>query len=238
MDERTLGEIAAQIHLQIAIDGPAGAGKSTVGRSLAHALGCMYLDTGLMYRAVTWSALRQGIPLSGGEDLTALAARTIFSLGPEGSLSVDGRPAGDELRSAQVDAAVSEVSAHPGVRSKLVARQRELASGHCIVMVGRDIGTTVLPDAPVKLWVTASVEERARRRFAEHRPGVEPALDEPTLQLMRERDAYDSGRQTSPLRRAADAVEIHTDRVSPEEALRGVLRVVHCQLERSRTPAP
>ena len=236
MEEETLRRLAAELKLHIAIDGPAGAGKSTVGEGLARALGCAYLDTGLMYRAITWMALKEGIPLSDAVALAELADRANFSLSPNGRLLVNGVPAGDELRVPEVDAGVSEVSAHPEVRSRLVARQRALAEGRCIVMVGRDIGTTVLPDAPIKLWVTASIEERARRRFSERIPGAPPD-DAEVLRRMRERDAYDSARPASPLRRADHAVDIHTDGVSPGQALEEALTVVAATVGRLRAAA-
>jgi cytidylate kinase len=230
MEESRLPHAAGESGLQIAIDGPAGAGKSTVGLGLSRALGCPHLDTGLMYRAVTWLALECRLPLSDAAALGSLARSTSFALGPgvPGRLQVNGRPADEALRSARVDAAVSEVSAIREVREALLARQRELAYDRCIVVVGRDIGTRVLPHAPVKLWVTASAEERARRRLAEQ--GGEASEEEMVLRI-RARDRYDATRAVSPLRRASDAVVIETDRLSPEQALATALAVVRARLE-------
>jgi cytidylate kinase len=220
----------------IAIDGPAGAGKSTVGRGLAEALDCPYLDTGLMYRAVTLRALQQEVALSDARRLREIAQSLRFRLenGSQSGLVVDDERAGGELRTPQVDAAVSEVSAHPEVRQVMVARQREMASGRSVVMVGRDIGTVVLPDAPVKLWVTASEEERARRRQAEH---LAASIETPeqVLAEIRARDRHDSGRSVSPLRQAPDAAVIETDKLTPEEALERALDVVSSYLSGSVT---
>jgi cytidylate kinase len=226
---RDAGLIAA-VHRQavrVSIDGPAGSGKSTVGRGLAAALGCPYLDTGLMYRAVTWLALQQGVALDNGPALALLARSTTFELGGPGeSLIVNGHPPGDELRSREVDASVSAVSAQAEVRRELVVRQRGMARGRCIVMVGRDIGTVVLPDADVKLWIVASPLERARRRLSEHLPGtVGLSLAEAERQIM-QRDAQDSSRKVSPLKRPASAVEIDTDLLTPEQCVERALDVI------------
>ena len=236
MEDRSLQRAAHENRLQIAIDGPAGAGKSTIGHGLSRALGCPYLDTGLMYRAITWLALVGQVPLSDGDALGELARSTSFILEPgvPGQLEVNGNPAPDVLRSSRVDGAVSEVSAVPDVREALVTRQRELANSRCIVVVGRDIGTNVLPDAPVKLWVTASPEERARRRLAEQ--GSARDLGE-MVSRIRARDTYDSTRALSPLRRASEAVVIETDRLSSQDALETALAVVRARLESTSTAA-
>ena len=225
--DSTLSEAAASQALQVAIDGPAGSGKSTVGRAVAGALGCAYLDTGLMYRAITWLALGCGLGRADEPRLESLAAHTTFDLDPDGeTLVVNGVPAGAALRSAEVDAAVSAVSAHPGVRLQMVHRQRELANDRCIVVVGRDIGTVVLPQAPVELWVAASPRARARRRLAEALPGSQQLTEEQMETLIAERDARDSNRAASPLRRAPDAVDIPTDDLSPKDALDRALLAV------------
>jgi cytidylate kinase len=217
--------------VNISIDGPAGAGKSTVGRGLAAALDCPYLDTGLMYRAVTLRALRQGVPLFDGPRLQEIAQSLRFRLEADGAggLLVDEEPAGAELRAPEIDATVSEVSAHAEVRQVMVERQRELAIRRCIVMVGRDIGTVVLPAAPVKLWITASEEERARRRRAEHLAAAAETTER-VLEEIRARDRYDSGRAISPLRQAPDAVVIETDGLNPDEVLERALEAVRSHL--------
>lgn len=223
-------ELRAAAHalgIQVSIDGPAGSGKTTVGKGLSSALGCAYLDTGLMYRAITWLAIQQGLRPDDGPSLAALTRSTTFALGGQGnSLLINGRPPDEQLRSRAVDAAVSIVSAHAAVRRELVVRQREMALGRCIVMVGRDIGTVVLPDADVKLWIVASPAERARRRLAEHLPGTSGlSLAEAERQIM-ERDAQDTGRSVSPLKRPEPAIEIDTGLLTPEQCVEQALDVV------------
>lgn len=222
---------AHEAALHVAIDGPAGAGKSTVGRALARALDCPYVDTGLMYRAVTWLALDRGVSLADSAALEHLAGEIHFCLEGHDVLLVNGRPAGSALRTPTVDAAVSVVSAYPGVREQMVRRQREIAAGRCVVMVGRDIGTVVLQDASVKLWVTASAAERARRRLEERLPGSSQVSAAEMVHRIMERDALDSGRAISPLRRAAGAIEIETDNLSPEQALGRAMEAVARMLD-------
>jgi CMP/dCMP kinase len=211
--------------MQIAIDGPAASGKSTLGRAIAGELRYPFLDTGQMYRAVTRKALSRGLPTDGAEALTRIAQSTRFELASHG-LTVDGMPAGQDLHSPEVDAAVSEVSAHPGVRAVLVDYQRELADSYAIVMVGRDIGTTVLPDAPVKLWITASEQERARRRLREQPDEVVLEGQAAAVARLGTRDRYDSTRVHSPLQKAADAIVIDTDGRSPRQVLDQALAVI------------
>jgi CMP/dCMP kinase len=211
--------------MQIAIDGPAASGKSTLGRAIAEELRYPFLDTGQMYRAVTRKALSQGLPTDGADALTRIAQSTRFELASHG-LTVDGMPAGQDLHSPEVDAAVSEVSAHPGVRAVLVDYQRELADSYAIVMVGRDIGTTVLPDAPVKLWITASEQERARRRLREQPDEVVLEGQAAAVARLGTRDRYDSTRVHSPLQKAADAIVIDTDGRSPRQVLDQALAVI------------
>lgn len=222
-----LRERATECSLQIAIDGPAGAGKSTVGRGLANVLACRYLDTGLMYRALTWVALDQQVSVTDARALEGLARDSRFALGDDGtSLWFNGVLAGSYLRSPRVDAAVSAVAAVPGVREQMVRRQRDLARAGCIVMVGRDIGTIVLPDAAVKLWVTASAAERARRRLAEQLPGSAGVGEAEMISRIELRDAQDAGRPVAPLRRPPDALDIVTDAAGPEESVRTAVQAV------------
>jgi cytidylate kinase len=230
-----LRERAHCLELKIAIDGPAGAGKSTVGRGLAEVLGCPYLDTGIMYRAVTLAALHGRVGLADATALAEVAARIRFSWSDEvpGELRVDGSRPIPELRSPEVDTHVSEVSIHPEVRAVLVDRQRKLAASGCVVMVGRDIGTVVLPDAPVKLWITASLEERARRRERE-----QAADPDSVAGRLHRRDQVDSGRPISPAVPAADAVVLGTDRLTPEESVRAAVNQVEAVLGSRQTPAP
>jgi len=211
--------------IQIAIDGPAAAGKSTVGFALAAALNCRYLDTGSMYRALTWLALERDLASAGEVELADLARQTVFSLSPNqaGVLFMNGMPLGDELRAPRIDLLVSRVASYPCVRAGLVEQQRRLAAEGCIVLVGRDIGTVVLPAAPVKLWITASAKERAARRVRE---GLSDGDVEDELARIRVRDATDTGRAVSPLRQADDAIVIETDRMSQGEVLTAALQAV------------
>lgn len=210
----------------IAIDGPAGSGKSTVGKGMGESLGVPAVDTGLMYRAVTLQALRNDVDPADGAAVADLARAMQFDLGAaETPLLVGGAPPGNALRSPEVDAHVSAVSAHPEVRRILVERQRELAARGAVVMIGRDIGTVVLPSADVKLWVTASPETRARRRMAEGLASGTIALDEVLAALLR-RDRLDSTRPVSPLIRADDAIVVETDGTTPAEAVQRALLAV------------
>jgi len=215
----------------VAIDGPAGAGKSTVARGVARALHFAHVDTGAMYRAVTAKALHEGIDPSDGPALTTLAEHTAIEFGPEGLL-VDGHTVGREIRTPRVNRSVSAVSAHPGVRSELVRHQREILSKGNAVAEGRDIGTVVWPEAPVKIFLTASIDERARRRHQEMSDGGED-VHLPTLkEEIERRDRSDSSRQVSPLVPADDAVVLDTSTMSPHEVVEEVLTLVRERMDR------
>jgi cytidylate kinase len=207
----------------IAIDGGAASGKSTVGSLLARRLGYTYFDTGIMYRAVTWAALERGIPIEDEPAVTALAEALVIQVKPptqddgrQVSVYADGCDVTWAIRQPAVDAAVSPVSAYPGVRRALTAQQRRIAAQGRIVMVGRDIGTVVLPHADFKLYILASVEERARRRFLERRARGEEVSYQQVLDAMRRRDRIDSQRAHAPMRPADDAVIIDTDGLDVE----------------------
>jgi len=198
----------------IAIDGPAGAGKSTVARALAARLGLEYLDTGAMYRAVTWAAMRRGIDLSDLEQVADLAEEVTLEVGEHGVL-VDGCDATTEIRSPEVTAAVSAVAANRGVRAALVKRQRKWAADRGGgVLEGRDIGSVVFPDAQLKLHLTASPRVRAERRSAETGADV----DEIEAAILR-RDHHDSSRAHSPLVEADGSVVVDTTGLSIGEVL-------------------
>jgi cytidylate kinase len=217
----------------IAIDGPAASGKSTVAELIARRLGYLYLDTGVMYRAVTWAALEQGVLIEDEAAVTALAERLCIDVTPptvndgrQYTVLADGVDVTWAIRTPEVDANVSAVSTYPGVRRALVAQQRRVAAGKAVVMVGRDIGTVVLPDADLKLYIDASVEERAKRRWCEVRARGQEAEYGAVLASMRRRDEIDSTRVDSPLRAAEDACILDTTDLSIEEVLAEVERLI------------
>jgi cytidylate kinase len=203
----------------IAIDGPAGAGKSTVARRVADALGVTYLDSGAMYRCVALAALRKGVDVDDGEALGELAWS--LDIGFEGgSVRLDGRPVGGEIRSPEVTVAASHVSVHPQVRQAMVKRQRELIATGEYVAEGRDIGTVVSPDSPLKVFLNASPEERARRRATEI--GGERAA---VLKALEDRDRRDRTREYGALRSANDAVELDTTDLSVDQVVELVVEL-------------
>ncbi len=217
----------------IAIDGPAAAGKSTVGREIGIQLGYPFLDTGAIYRAMTWTALHRGVDLSDEDALSELAASLNIDVGsptPESiepsTIFVDGTDVTLFLRQPEVEAAVSLVSRVAGVRNALVKLQRDLAGRNAVVMAGRDIGTVVLSNADLKLYLDASVEERARRRFAELSALGMDVTEEDVLRDLRRRDRIDSERSVSPLRPAEDAVVLDTDGLTLEKVVQRLMEIV------------
>jgi cytidylate kinase len=205
----------------IAIDGPSGAGKSTVAKAVSERLHATYLDTGAMYRAVGLFMLQNGVPL---DDRGAIAencgrAEVDVRYGPDGRQRVylGGEDVSDAIRTAEASLAASAVSTVPEVRRRMVALQREIARGRAVVMDGRDIGTDVLPNATLKVFLTASMEVRAKRR---HRELLEKGMDEPyekVLEELRRRDETDTQREASPLRRAEDAIELDCSEMTLKE---------------------
>jgi cytidylate kinase len=215
----------------IAIDGPAGSGKSTIARLLSQRLGYLYLDTGAMYRAVALLALREGVALDDGPSLAALTRAARIGFSPEGHVIARGEDVTEEIRRPSVSAAVSEVSAHAEVRELLVADQRRSANGRNVVVEGRDIGTVVFPTAALKVFLTAAPEVRAERRRKELIAAGEHTSASETLTALRARDAYDSSRAVSPLRKAADAVEVDTSAMTIDEVLDAVEALVRKRVE-------
>ncbi|MDH7481494.1 MAG: (d)CMP kinase [Armatimonadota bacterium] len=213
--------------ISIAIDGPAGAGKTTVAKEVARRLGLRYIDTGAMYRAVAWKSLEEGIPLSDKEAIVEMVAKMKidFPMGDGSRIFVDGKDVSEAIRTPEVTRLSSPVSAISGVRRHLVAQQRRLASGGGVVMEGRDIGSVVLPGAEVKIFLTASVEERARRRYAEMKAaGI--SVDIETLKReIEERDHRDSTRADSPLTKVPEAVEINTDELTVDQVVERILEI-------------
>jgi cytidylate kinase len=201
----------------IAIDGPAGAGKSTVARGVARALGFTYLDSGAMYRAVALAALDRGLDLDDGERLGELAWD--LNIGLDGdTIGLDGKPVEGRIRSPEVTVAASRVSRHSQVRRAMVKRQRELIAAGNYVAEGRDIGTVVSPNSPLKIFLTANEEERARRRAAESGESVSEVQD-----AMRDRDRRDQERADSPLRRAQGALDIDTTDLTPDQVVERIV---------------
>lgn len=208
----------------IAIDGPAASGKSTLGCKLAEALGYLYFDTGVMYRAVTWAALEKGIPPTDKPALTELAEQVKIDVlppsVPDGRTSdvlLDGRDITRDIRRPEVDANVSPISAIPGVRKALTEQQRRIGKRGRVVMVGRDIGTVVFPEAELKIFLVASVEERANRRYQEALQRGEKVTYESILAGLRRRDQIDSTREVAPLLKAEDAIVINSEGLNIEQ---------------------
>ncbi len=214
----------------IAIDGPAASGKSTLGLKIAEALGYLFFDTGVMYRAVTWIALDHDIDVNDETKITALAEETPIDVAPASKsdgrvcdVLVAGRDITWETRLPAVDANVSVVSAYPGVREALSRQQRRIGQRGRVVMVGRDIGTVVLPEADLKIYLDASAQERARRRFREMTARGANVNFEDILAKVIERDRIDSTRDVAPLKAAADAVVVNSEKMNVEEVFERVL---------------
>ncbi len=216
-------------HFTIAIDGPAGAGKSSIAKKVSNALGAIYLDTGAMYRAVALYMVRQGVGIFDVETITARAAEAkvdIEYIDGEQCVLLLGEKVNDYLRTKEMDAASSAVSAVPEVRRLLVARQQEIAAERSVVMDGRDIGTKVLPDATLKIFLTASAEERANRRYKQLvEKGQSPCYEE-ILADINQRDYNDSHRAASPLTKAEDAVEVDSSNMTIDEVVNLVLSLM------------
>ena len=216
--------------ITIAIDGPAASGKSTVGLAVAQKLGYLYFDTGVMYRAATWAALDRGVAIEDEAAVTRLTEALRIDVTPpteddgrQYTVCADGRDITWEIRSVAVNGSVSPVSTYPGVRRVLTAQQRRIGAAGSVVMVGRDIGTVVLPEAEVKIYLDASVEERARRR---HRENIERGRAdefEAVLNELRERDRIDSSRAAAPLQVPKGALIIDSTVLSVEQVVKRIL---------------
>ena len=226
----------------ITIDGPAGAGKSTIGALLAERLGYRFFDTGVLYRAVALAALRRGVAATDAPRLAEIAANLDLTFEPEHgddgrreTLRLDGEDVTRALRQPEVNAIVSTVSAHPAVREALLDRQRAEGQAGRIVMVGRDIGTAVLPEANLKIYLDASETERARRRHSEEVERGEVSDEATVLEAVRRRDTLDSQRAVSPLRVPPGAFRLDTDHLSIEDVLRAILTAIGRGQETSGT---
>ncbi|MET7641625.1 (d)CMP kinase [Streptomyces sp. NPDC005438] len=230
----------------VAIDGPSGTGKSSTSRAVAAKLGLSYLDTGAQYRAITWWMLGQSVDVNDPQAVAALAGRPAIVSGTDPSaptITVDGQDASGPIRTQEVTSAVSAVSAVPEVRARITELQRRIAAeaSYGIVVEGRDIGTTVLPDADLKVFLTASPEARASRRGGElkARAGSGTVDLAATRAALVQRDAADSSRKASPLKRAEDAVEVDTTELSLEQVIECVVTLVENTVaeKAQRTPS-
>ncbi|WP_018658656.1 (d)CMP kinase [Allofustis seminis] len=215
--------------LQIAIDGPASSGKSTIAQMIAKELSLVYIDTGAMYRALTYAALEHGIDVADESKLLELLSHMTISFKPTADgqkVYVNDTDITKEIRENKVSQNVSEVSAHPHVREALVKLQKELAGKHSVIMDGRDIGTVVLPDAPVKIFLVASVDVRAQRRHLENQSrGISSTFEQIKADLI-ERDALDTSRKHSPLKKAMDAIEVDTTALTIHEVVAKILEII------------
>ena len=210
----------------VAIDGPVGSGKSTVARLAAERLGFLYLDTGAMYRGIGLLATEAAVSLDDEAAVGEIASRVVLAFDRDGKLRADGRDVSAAIRTLAMGAAASRVSALPRVRELLVERQRALAAGADVVMEGRDIGTSVFPDATVKVYLTARPEVRAARRADELRAKGEVADEHEVLDALLERDRRDMQRQVAPLRQAPDAVAVDTSEMTIAEVVAAIVRIV------------
>jgi cytidylate kinase len=217
----------------IAIDGPAASGKSTLARLLAAKLGFLYLDTGVMYRAATLAALGRGIDLEDEEAVSKIAKQLDFDVrqptkndGRQYDVLLNGKDVTWDIRTPEVDSNVSLVSSYGGVRQAMTERQRRIGARGRVVMVGRDIGTVVLPGADLKIYLDASVEARARRRFDECLARGEAVAYEQILESMRERDRFDSTRDLAPLQAADDAIVLDTTYLNIDQVLEKALEIL------------
>ncbi len=217
-------------NISIAIDGPSGAGKSTLARAIAAELGCLYVDTGAIYRTIGYYALTHGIDPKDGAAVTKSLPdiQVELTYGEDGlqHMLLNGQDVTKEIRLPEVSLCASAVSAHPGVRTYLLEMQRQLARENSVIMDGRDIGTVVLPDADVKIFLTASPEARAHRRCRELEQRGTPESYEKVLEEIQQRDYNDTHRAVAPLRQAEDAVLLDTTELSFQESKTALLHII------------
>lgn len=220
-------------HFTVAIDGPSGAGKSTLAKAVAQKMGALYLDTGAMYRAVGLAALERGTDMADQDQVAGLLESLQVDVRYQDGgqrVYLNGQDVSEAIRQPRVSSAASQVSAVPAVREKLVAMQRQIAQGKSVVMDGRDIGTKVLPDATLKIYLAADLEERAHRRHRELQDKGLPDSYEQVRRALEKRDHDDSCRAASPLCQAADAVALDCTRLSQEQTVERVLDLLRQRL--------
>ncbi|HUK16330.1 MAG TPA: (d)CMP kinase [Bryobacteraceae bacterium] len=213
----------------VAIDGPAGAGKSTIARRLAQRLGFTYIDTGAMYRAVALWGLRHGVDPADMHRMEQLALAAEIELSP-GRISLNGEDVTEAIRTPEVSSAASRIAVIPAVRRAMVAKQREIGERTSVVMEGRDIGTVVFPDAAVKVFLDADPQERVRRRLADERARGGPISEGQVAAQMKERDQRDSTRRDAPLSQAPDAVYIDSTAMPIEDVEEAILKIVRSRV--------
>lgn len=212
--------------IAIAIDGPAAAGKSTVAKKVAERLGYTYIDTGAMYRSITYAALEANVDLNKEDEVYNVLEQMELDMNEKLQVFIDGKEVTDQIRSEEVSRNVSKVASYAGVREELVKRQKQMAAKRGVVMDGRDIGTHVIPDAEVKIFMIASAEERAKRR---HKENLDKGFTSDYEQLKKEieeRDRIDMEREVSPLKKAEDAIELDTTSLSIEEVVNEIMRII------------
>lgn len=221
-------------NIQIAIDGPSGAGKSTMAKTIARKLGVLYLDTGAMYRAVALKAIKSGIDTKDSQALSDMVKDIDLLIVHENGVQkvlLDGKDVTEEIRTPAVTVGSSDVAVIPAVREKMVELQREIAKNNSVIMDGRDIGTHVLPNADVKIFLTASLEDRAKRRYEELKEkGTLKQTFEEVKSEMEYRDKNDSSRAHSPLKKADDAILLDTTGFSVEESVKTILEIIESRL--------
>ncbi len=226
------------MRINIAIDGPSAAGKSTIAKLLAKKLGYVHLDTGAMYRCTAYKALHEGISLEDEQGVCAMLENTDIRLTPDGDVFLDGENVSTAIRTDEISLAASKVSQLKKVREDLVARQQKMAEDKGFIMDGRDIGTVVLKDAEVKIFMTASAEARAMRRYLQNKEKGLPLSDVETIaEEIRKRDYEDTHRENSPLRKADDAVELDTSDLTIEEVVDAMMKFVEPAIAGEETNA-